>query len=340
MENLCDLYFEFSNEDRLRILYLLKKEPMKLTGVAGKIGFSNQECSRHLSRLVDVGLVEKNVDGSYVLTEFGSLVLQMQPPLRFITENKAYFTSHTLSGVPGTLLCRLGELGDVTVVDSLTLAQFMIGKIIRESEEQLYETSDQYMVSTFHDRSEALRRGVRLRTLDTADMVLPSQVREWYRSKPEYTSPGNEARGRGQVQERITEGSGFILHMSEKEAFLAFPLVGGGYDYQGFASEGETFRGWCLELFEHSWRKAETRVKAIRDLFFWVRENREAAKGFLGFAEGEQIPDDVASKLAEKSLIKDRDLTVMGEVVYRILAKKVKPSAIDFDRYWDYLYDE
>jgi len=45
MENLCDLLFEVSNEDRLTILRKLSEESMNVTGLAKELGLTTQESS-------------------------------------------------------------------------------------------------------------------------------------------------------------------------------------------------------------------------------------------------------------------------------------------------------
>lgn len=63
MERLCDVTFELSNEDRLRILQELEGEAMIVTGLSNRLGLTNQEVSRHLSRLGDVRLTTTAPDG-------------------------------------------------------------------------------------------------------------------------------------------------------------------------------------------------------------------------------------------------------------------------------------
>ena len=338
MEQLCDLYFELSNEDRFNILYLLESEPMKLTALATAIGFTNQECSRHLTRLIDSDLIEKNVDSFYVLTLFGRLVVNLQPSMRFIIEQKDYFTSHSLSQIPSEFLCRLGELSEATYVDNLTLALYSVEKIVRESEKFLIEVSNQYLTNTIQYRNEALERGVEAKFLDSHDMVFPAQVREWYRSKPDYTVFAVEAREKGQTQDRIITGSAYILHMSEKEAFISFPLSNGDYDYRGFISSDPSFHKWCNEIFESSWKTAKTRAEHLKDIYYAINENSEALKEFRGFVENKLVPDSGHSELTRLGLIKNDEITVIGEIIYALLADEIPSSIIDFERPWLYIY--
>jgi predicted transcriptional regulator len=68
MEKFCNLLFELSHEDRLRIFFKLQKNIMKLTHLSEKPYLKVQETSRHLSRLSDAKLISKDVEGFYHLT--------------------------------------------------------------------------------------------------------------------------------------------------------------------------------------------------------------------------------------------------------------------------------
>ena len=60
MEALCDLLFELSNEDRLGILTRLHGEATNVTGLAKRLDLTLQECSRHVSRLIDTRIVSRS----------------------------------------------------------------------------------------------------------------------------------------------------------------------------------------------------------------------------------------------------------------------------------------
>ena len=65
MEDLCDLLFEFSSPERMRIMKSLLAERLKLTQVSKKLDMTVTEASRHLQRLSDIQLIEKDVDGAF-----------------------------------------------------------------------------------------------------------------------------------------------------------------------------------------------------------------------------------------------------------------------------------
>jgi DNA-binding transcriptional ArsR family regulator len=57
LENLCDLLFEVSNEDRLSILKKLLQEEMNISRISRVLSLSAQETSRHITRLFFISLV-------------------------------------------------------------------------------------------------------------------------------------------------------------------------------------------------------------------------------------------------------------------------------------------
>jgi len=63
MDSVADLLFELTNEDRLAILERLSKGSATLTEIYRELDLKPPETSRHLNRLTDSGLVEKNADG-------------------------------------------------------------------------------------------------------------------------------------------------------------------------------------------------------------------------------------------------------------------------------------
>ena len=63
MESLCNLFFELSNEDRLRIFFQLEGKALRMTHLSRELDLTIQETSRHLSRLSEKKLIQKDVEG-------------------------------------------------------------------------------------------------------------------------------------------------------------------------------------------------------------------------------------------------------------------------------------
>ena len=86
MESLCDLFFELSNEERLRIFLLLDEKTLKMTHISRELDLTVQETSRHLSRLSDKMLIRKNVEGFHSLTSYGEQIFGLIPGFKFFSD--------------------------------------------------------------------------------------------------------------------------------------------------------------------------------------------------------------------------------------------------------------
>ena len=327
MERLCDLYFELSNEERLGILYLLKEKNNTLTGLSDELGIRNQQCSRHLVRLTEFGLIKKTIDGEYTITEYGSVILRLQPTLSFLTEHSNYFQTHSLDGVPGSSLATIGELAESSMVIDLNLALFTIERILNESKEELYEVTNQFHINTIGPRNEALKRGVRLRSIEAQDSVMPSTIRDWFRSHPDYITTTYGARDEGRVYEKVIQKAPYLLHMSEKEAYIAFLDSTGGFDHIGFTSKEQGFIDWCKELFESTWRNNPAKGEKIKNLYAIVLNDASIADSILEFSGDNP-------QLEQLGLSAGQDLTVIGEILQLYLRRGVPLSSIEPEFYW------
>jgi predicted transcriptional regulator len=262
VENLCDLLFEVSNEDRLRILRRLQEGVLNVTGLSRALDLTTQESSRHLSRLGDVGLTGRDADGLYSLTPYASLVLRQLGGFEFTSAHKDYFLSHTLESLPGEFLCRISELAESTYVDDVMVAIYNVERAVQRAEEYFWIVTDQYPVSSFPLLTDAYDRGVRVRTIDAANWDPPPQLKEGVRR--EDAEAVLRARRTGAVDERILGRLDVVLWMSEKEvAGLAFPTLEGRFDYLGFNSADEKAHKWCSDLFNYYWDRGEKKTEFV-----------------------------------------------------------------------------
>jgi len=256
LERMCDLLFEVSNEDRLRILRVLEAEAKNVTGLSRELGLTTQESSRHLSRLGDVGLTSKDADGNHYITPYGMLTLRLLQGLDLTTRHADYFMTHSLSGLPPEFVGRIGELGGSTRVDDVMVAVHRIEETIQGAEEYLLNINLPYIASTFPMIRGAFERGIKARFLHTRDLVVPQIMMEERRREFDKMTIDQFIRA-GLYDEKLIEKVDLVLYISEKEVGLvAFPLQDGGYDYLGFTSGDERTHKWCVDLFEHYWERA------------------------------------------------------------------------------------
>ena len=256
MENVCNLFFELSNEIRLRIMLELVKDPLKLTHVSNKLDLTSSESFRHLSRLSDSKLIVKNVEGFFRLTPVGEQALKWIPGYEFISDNSDYFQSHTLSNIPNELLLRLGELSGCMFSDDALVSVSNIESVISEADEYIYTIHDQFLLSVYPLASEAVNRGVQIKTIDPVVYNPSLQIRGEVSEEDQKTL--TQALEKGGLVPRMIEHFDVFLWMSEKEvAILSFPSFDGKFDYLGFTSKDDGALKWCNDLFRYYWERAE-----------------------------------------------------------------------------------
>jgi len=92
LERLTEHLFILASIDRLTLLSEIAIERRRLSQLSTKLSATPQETSKHLTRLRDAKLIEKDSDGFFCLTAFGRIMLNLLPSIRFLTQNREYFS--------------------------------------------------------------------------------------------------------------------------------------------------------------------------------------------------------------------------------------------------------
>ena len=79
-----ELFFQLASPDRKRILSELQKEDLHLNEMAKRLGMTATETLRQLQRMTEAHLLEKMPNGSYRLTPYAKIVLDVSAPLELI----------------------------------------------------------------------------------------------------------------------------------------------------------------------------------------------------------------------------------------------------------------
>ena len=119
MEHVAEHLFILASIDRLTLLSEIAVEKRRLSQITTKLSATPQETSKHLTRLRDAKLIEKDSDGFFSLTAFGKIIVNLIPSFRFLTQNKEYFLSHDISSLPLEFMERLGELQEGEHTDNV-----------------------------------------------------------------------------------------------------------------------------------------------------------------------------------------------------------------------------
>ena len=247
---------QISNEDRYRILSQLMEEPMNVTRLSKGLDLSLTETSRHISRLSDELIINRDSKGKYHPSDFGKALVSQLKGLKFVSNHREYFNSHTMDQLPDEFRDRLGELEHGKVGNDIAMTFFNIGRMMKEAEEYFWNITDHYLMSTIPLVKRVAYEGLKARSIDQKGYVFPPEMKETVLE--EEIIAAYEAKKQGNIEMRVLDKIDVFLWMSEKEvAALAFPSSDGRFDYMGFTSKEESIMKWCRDLFLYYWKKAE-----------------------------------------------------------------------------------
>jgi predicted transcriptional regulator len=249
MEALCDLLFEFSNEERLKILVELEKGPRSLTKIAKDLDFTSQGTSRNVARLVETSIIRRNPEGEYELTQYGGVSLKLLSSYEFLSRNRQYFLGHDVMVLPYQFINRLGELNVSSLQTDFITNYVLEGEMWRQAEEYSYSMGEQFNVSAHPIIPEKLKQGVEFRSILPETIVPPPSFRP---------AAGVDRRLIPIVQVNIT--------VTDKKAMFGLSTLDGKIDNANFVSEDPKFRKWVLDLFNYNWDQGKPIVGAFPNL--------------------------------------------------------------------------
>ena len=256
MENFSNLLFELSSTDRLDILTLLKKTPLKLSHISKKLDFTVQETSRNITRLSIAKIISKDVDSKFHLTPYGAEALNLLSGFKFLFKNREYLTAHVLTELPARFRVSIGILESCNLVNDVMVAFHNVENMIAKAETFVWILTNQVLASTISYLTQAVERGTEFRLLMPKDYLPSKDVRELV-SNPAFEK-ANRAK---KLENRFLDKVDIFLCISEKEvAALAFPNLEGKLDYIGFKSNKDVVVDWTKSLYKYYWEKATSKV--------------------------------------------------------------------------------
>lgn len=239
-EGIERLFFELASESRLSILSKISSEKGKMREIARKLDLTTTDTFRQLQRLSEALLIEKQTDGSYGITQYGTFVLRFSGTLDFLFKHRQFFSSHDFSQLPSQFLDRIGELSKAEFSSDMMANINVAERITREAEQYLWGGGSEQPLNIRHILIESIPRGVKYKFL--------------FHKRYIPTAPTVAGMERA-VEWRAIEDIPVNFVMSEKEAAISFCLPDGKTDYVGFIGKDPTFVNWVKELFQYYWAK-------------------------------------------------------------------------------------
>jgi predicted transcriptional regulator len=256
MENLAELLFVLASVDRLTLLSEIGVEKRRLSQLTAKISATSQETSKHLTRLRDAKLIEKDSDGFFSLTSFGKIIVKLLLSIKFVSENKEYFLSHDISSLPLEFIERLGELQENEYGEK-------VGSILAHKQQVVHDADKYIWMMADHPLGgeEYVTKSGKLESSNvTWRIIVPAA------SSIDWTELRRTAgTHKGRIEYHLIEDPGDIkagISLNEEIAGVTFPDPMGKLDFNGgFRSNNPLFRKWCEDLFLHHWSKKGKRVQ-------------------------------------------------------------------------------
>jgi len=238
LEEMDEVLFVLSSGDRMILLSEIRSQELRLTDLAERLSASVQETSKHLGRLVECKLIEKNSGGTYELTSFGKLVFGILPSMSFVSEHRKYFLTHDISFLPNELLLRIGQLSENNFQDHVSNVLVECQHLLGMAEKYFYWSVDEPLPWFITKRFEP----------ETTIRVL----------LPRSTTVNAITKARqivgGRADFRFAEQVKVGIAVNEKLAGVVFPDKEGKIDYSsGFIGYSPEFQKWCLDLFNSMW---------------------------------------------------------------------------------------
>ena len=244
MEPLCDLLFELSSTTRLELMTKLQNGGQKLSHLSHELDLPTSEVSRHLQRLSEAKLIQKDFSGLYVLTSYGEEVYGQLKGLEFISRNRDFFNDHRVSSIPYEFHNRMGELAASTLGDHIFTGLEEAEKSIASTKELMWIMTDRVF-----NRLALTLAGKLSSTLDSR-IILPEGIMPQDREAPiPSTAPG--------VQKRVLPSVDVVILVSDNDAVVCILQQNGKMDYTGFRARDPLSYKWCKDLFLYYWDKAK-----------------------------------------------------------------------------------
>jgi predicted transcriptional regulator len=254
-----ETYRQLANSDRLEIMLFLDSRIGKMASISKELGDRMQDVKRNLDSLLNEGLVERNSNGEFSLTTFGSVIVRQIPSIDFLSRNKEYFSNHNFEKIPDKFVHRIGELNN---------SKFVKGYVaVIETIKEMYSRSEEYIYGMLPEVSlelvEAIISKIRSHII-TFNYILPEKAIV-PKVSHELVKDSNYIKlmHQGLINGRMVKKISAAVIVTDKEGALMFPYVEGETDLRTMFYSGDInpdngqFHDWCVDFFKYNWDNSE-----------------------------------------------------------------------------------
>ena len=247
MENLQELLFELSSNERMGIMMILRDESLKLSDLSRRICLTNPETLRQLRRLSDVELIQREPSGLYEISVYGELILSQLEGIGFIARNRDFFSRCDTSFLPYEYVNRFGELlsGSIEYEPFRVLEKTQ--QVLEEAEEFVWIISNQNFALYLPTMMKKLASRFDFRLIFPEGVYPPEHLALIFSDTP------------GMYKHVLPEVN-IRLVVTDKYAGFGLPLIENNTDYRAIMGDETKFYKWCKDLFLHYWDRSKPHI--------------------------------------------------------------------------------
>jgi len=251
-----ELFLELASKTRCQILVILKERPTRTNKISQTLGLSVQETHRNTSRLADAGIITKDSEGLFSLTEYGRLVVEQIRYYQFLNRYHKFFEDHRCD-LPSKFKQRLGVFDNCELVSKVTNVQQRLKKMEQGAKEHIKLVVSQAWEDEGKVLLDRAKNGTKISTIFKFDAVMPDEIAENIQKKL------TNFIQKGILEQKILDdNSNISLYIADKQAAVMFPNQKGEADMNTlFVGKDEEFYEWCLDYFNYLWSIAKPIVK-------------------------------------------------------------------------------
>ena len=243
-------FFELASEQRLSIIFRISEKKAKISQLAKDLGITIQEAHRNVNRLQDAGLIEKNPEGVFSLTTYGSTIIKQIPTFNYLSKHKEYFSEHVLGELPIKFIMRLGALDKCEYIKGVVAILERWKGIYRNADQYVYEIVPQVPIDLIEPAIDRVKsKGIKYSYVLPKNVIIPKGRKDLLKKLGH-----NELLNKGAIERRMVDSVQVAVVLNEKHASVMFPTPKGETDMNMiFYSSDPIFHEWCLDYFRYRW---------------------------------------------------------------------------------------
>src|ERR671933_167860 len=260
LEKTEETFIELASEQRLSILCSLNEQDPKLLNLAKDLNVTMQEVHRNVNRLMDVGLIKKNAEGTFSLTTFGNTIIKQIPAYDFLSRNKEYFSDHNLGDIPMKFIHRIGALNNSDYVFGLVAVIERWKQLYSESSEYIYGMVPQIPLELIESVIPKIKNdGVQFNYILPQKAIVPKRRTQLLTQSGYYDLLKMEKKV---VDRRMVDRVQVAVVLNERQATVMFPVVkdkiAADMNSMFYSRDDSLFHEWCLDYFRYCWYNSKT----------------------------------------------------------------------------------